>query len=91
VSDSMRKQLVTLVNQGEQIKVVAQRLGIAYENAKAIVRTFKQEHRVVRRNGTKGRPKHRAKVKSVKTSKHPEPSQAQVMQESQPKMTVELK
>ena len=49
INDTMRKRLITLVQQGLQIKQAAAELGINYENAKAIVRVFKNEDRTTKR------------------------------------------
>jgi transposase len=49
INDTMRRRLITLVQQGLQIKQAAAELGINYENAKAIVRVFKNEDRTTKR------------------------------------------
>jgi predicted nucleic acid-binding Zn-ribbon protein len=49
VTNEARKTLVRLIREGMQIKEAAQTTDIKYENAKAIVRIFKNELRIEKR------------------------------------------
>ena len=49
VSDELRQQLISMVNQNMTIKDAARLVDIKYENAKAIYRVYRKEQRTSKR------------------------------------------
>lgn len=49
VNDEMRKQLISFIREGKPIKEAAREINIKYENAKAIVRIYRNELRTDKR------------------------------------------
>ena len=56
VTDDTRASLIKFIQEGKSIKEAAELVGINYENAKAINRMFRQEHRTEKK-------KHRIRLK----------------------------
>lgn len=56
VADETRARLIKLIQDGKSIKEAAEAVEINYENAKAINRMFRQEHRTEKK-------KHRIRLK----------------------------